>query len=347
MTSLFTARFPWIKHPLIVSAPMRLIALAPLAVAVSMAGGLGFIGVGYDLSNLEAELQKAKALCYKHGFASSDKGVLPVGVGLINWGADLTVALKVLKDYPPAAVWLFAPKRNQDLVNWSNGVRAATHGKTEIWVQIGTVADAAEIADICSPDVFVVQGSDAGGHGLEQGASIVTLLPEVTDALKNMGKANIDLVATGGIVEGRGVAASLALGAKGVVMGTRFLASEEAQIAKGYQDDVLRSNDGGISTVRSKVYDTLRGTVKWPNRYGGRGIINESYRDAHKGEVTAEMRRLHDEALEKGDAGWGEHGRLTAYAGTGVGLIHQAMSASVIINEVRSDAIRILQQPKL
>ncbi|KAG7007248.1 nitronate monooxygenase [Physcia stellaris] len=326
---------------------MRLISLAPLAVAVSHAGGLGFIGAGTDLTDLNKHLTQARSLLSDSSVLSAYYDVLPIGVGFINWGAEIKVALKVLKVHVPAAVWFFAPHQNRDLVEWTTKVRKATLGKTKIWVQVGTVAEALEITDLCNPDVLVIQGSDAGGHGLERGAGIIALLPEVADALKARGRSHINLVAAGGIVEGRGVAACLTLGAHGVVMGTRFLASKEASIAKGYQDDVLRSSDGGIKTVRSKVYDTLRGTTGWPARYGGRGIINQSYLDANDGEVTDEMRRKHDEALKMGDRGWGEHGRLTAYAGSGVGLVERVEPAEDILIEVRSHASRILTQPRL
>ena len=326
---------------------MRLISLAPLAVAVSQAGGLGFIGAGTDLSDLNKHLTHARSLLSDNPIPSSSHEVLPIGVGFINWGAEIKVALDVLKVHVPAAVWFFAPHQNQDLVEWTTEVRKATQGKTKIWVQVGAVAEALEIADLCNPDVLVIQGSDAGGHGLERGAGIIALLPEVADALKARGRSHIYLVAAGGIVEGRGVAACLTLGAHGVVMGTRFLTSKEASIAKGYQDDVLRSGDGGIKTVRSKVYDTLRGTTGWPARYGGRGIINQSYLDAKGGEVTDEMRRRHDEALEMGDRGWGEKGRLTAYAGTGIGHIERVEPAEDIVVGVRGHASRILRRSRL
>ena len=323
---------------------MRLIAMAPLAVAVSQAGGLGFIGAGSDLTDLTNQLEHAKTLLSENHIKSE---VLPIGVGFINWGADFHLALDVLANNIPAVAWFFAPEQNQDLMRWSTGVRHVTQGRTKIWIQIGTVADAVEVANLCDPDVLVVQGADAGGHGLERGAGIIALLPEVADAMQAIGKSNINLVAAGGIAEGRGVAACLALGAEGVVMGTRFLASEEASIAKGYRDDVLKSSDGGVRTVRSKVYDTLRGTTGWPDRYGGRGIINESYMDAVNGEVTDEMKRLYDKALTKGDEGWGEHGRLTAYAGTAIGLVHRVLPAHEIVSEVRSQALEVLRRPRV
>ena len=89
-------------------------------------------------------------------------------------------------------------------------------------------------------------------------------------------------------------------------------------------------------------YDTLRGTTGWSSRYGGRGIIDDSYLDAKDGSVTAEMKRQHNKALRMGDAGWEEHGRLTAYAGTSVGPINSLMSARDILHGVRRHAANIL-----
>ena len=333
--------YPWTQSPLIVGAPMRLIALAPLAFAVSKAGGLGFLAAGTDVTDLKGQLQEVSDLLAQTPFPGSSLDPLPIGVGFINWGVTLETALEALREHIPAAVWFFAPKENKDLVEWSRRVRETSKGKTKIWIQIGTVKDAIEVARSCHPDVLVVQGADAGGHGLAQGAGIVTLLPEVADSLRSIGMANLPLIAAGGIVEGRGSAACLALGGCGVVLGTRLLASREASIAKGYQDDVLRMDDGGISTVRTRVYDTLRGT-EWPNRYNGRGIINQSYLDAQNGMVTDENKRLYEQALQKGDLGWGQNGRVTAYAGCGVGLVKEVKYAKEIIDEVKQDISEVL-----
>jgi len=171
-----------------------------------------------------------------------------------------------------------------------------------IWVQVGTVSDAVYVAQSCRPDVLVIQGTDAGAHGLAQGAGNVTLLPEVADALQEVRSGEIPLVAAGGIVEGRGAAASIALGAYGVAMGTRILASDEAAITNGYQNDVIQSRDGGSSTIRTNVYDRLRGTIGWPSTYNGRGIINLSFREAQNGKSEDENRTLYE------DQGWGDKG---------------------------------------
>lgn len=321
--------------PIIIGAPMRLISLAPLAVAVSKAGGIGFIGAGTDVHDLEAHLREVARLFTQAPIDVNLSSALPIGVGFINWGANLDEAVNAIEKFKPAAVWFFAPHKNRDLVQWTQMMREATQGTTKIWIQVGSVRDGLEVATWCHPDVIVVQGSDAGGHGLERGAGIISLLPETADALDEAGFGHIPLVAAGGVVDGRGVAACLALGAEGVVMGTRFLASDEASIARGYQDAVLRTKDGGVSTVRTKVYDTLRGTTGWPECIGGRGIINQSFLDAKDGQVTEENKRAYAQALEQGDLGWAENKRLTAYAGTAVGLINKVRSAADIVNEVR------------
>ncbi|KAL8997406.1 MAG: hypothetical protein Q9188_006333 [Gyalolechia gomerana] len=316
---------------------MRLISLGPLAVAISRAGGIGFISAGTDVNDLEAHLQEASELIEQEPIEGASTSTLPIGVGFINWGADLNTSLQAVKRFRPAAVWFFAPHKNSDLVEWTHAMREATKGETKVWIQVGSVQDAHDAAKLCNPEVIVVQGSDAGGHGLERGAGIVSLFPETADALKEAGFEHVSLIAAGGITEGRGVSACLALGAEGVVMGTRFLASTEAQIAKGYQNVVLRARDGGVSTVRTKVYDILRGTTGWPQRIGGRGIINQSFLDAKDGNVTEENKQAYAEALRRGDLGWSSDGRLTAYAGTGVGMVDKLQPAREILEKIRRD----------
>jgi len=344
MSPSMRSAYSWTSSPLVANAPMRLIALAPLAVGVSQAGGLGFIAAGTDDRHLKNELQRVADMLERSPIEGTPPDVLPIGIGFITWGVKLHTVLEAFSNHIPAAAWLFAPNKNEDLVEWTQKIRACSRGKTKIWIQIGSVSDALQVAKICHPDILVVQGADAGGHGLAQGAGIISLLPEVADALEEGGLNDISLVAAGGIVEGRGTAACLALGASGVVLGTRFLASCEANIAKGYQNDVLRASDGGLNTVRTSVYDQLRGTTGWPSRFNGRSIINQSFLDAQNGQSTAENKRLYEMALRKGDQGWGTYGRLTAYAGAGVGLVKEVKSAPVIVDEVRRDAIKVLSR---
>ena len=198
---------------------MRLIALAPLAVAVSQAGGLGFLAAGTDVRAFKDDLRHAAVLLEKNEIGLASTGVLPIGVGFINWGLKIDVVLQAFQEHLPAAVWFVAPRKNEDLVKWANKIRQLSKGKTQMWIQIGSVADAVQVVRLCNPDVLVDQGADAGGHGLAQGAGIVSLLPEVEDAICGMG-IRIPMIAAGGIVDGRAAAACMTLGASGVALGT-------------------------------------------------------------------------------------------------------------------------------
>lgn len=275
-----THDYPWTVSPLIVSAPMARVSKPALAVAVSRAQGLGFIAAGYTSDDLEELLQETMDLLSDSNTTVSEEStMLPVGVGFITWSASLETAIPAIKKYRPCAVWLFAPPTDyQDLIPWATKIRAATSQRTKIWVQIGSVADAIQVAKIVAPDVLVVQGSDAGGHSQARGASVVTLVPEVTDKIGNEiqrpdGKS-MHLIAAGGICDGRGVAAAVNLGAQGCVLGTRFLASPESIIAPEYQKEILRASDGGVTTVRTTIYDTVRDIHGWPDKYNGWGLIN-------------------------------------------------------------------------
>jgi nitronate monooxygenase len=167
------------------------------------------------------------------------------------------------------------------------------------------------------------------------------LLPEVYDAV-NQGleiERQVPLIAAGGIVELRGAAAALVLGATGVAMGTRFLAAREATINRGYQKHVVDASDGGQNTVRTQLYNWLRGERNWPAGWDARGLVNESWRDHEKGVEFERNRESYSEAAKRGEEGWGERGRLATYAGTGVGLVREVKGTDEIVAEVR-DGIR-------
>lgn len=216
-------------------------------------------------------------------------------------------------------------------------------------MQIGSVCEAVDVVKEVRPDVLVVQGTDAGGHGLARGAGLISLLPEVADAISSLLPNETErpvLIAAGGIAEKRGAAASLMLGASGLVMGTRFLASHEAVLAKGYRDEVLRAKDGGQTTVRTKVWDNARGTTGWAETHNGRGIINRTYTDAMDGMADDENKKLYEADMQKGDEGWGIEARLCTYAGSAVGLVKEIKGAAEIVREVREGAIELVESAR-
>ncbi|CAD6445335.1 25e326fc-a6e7-4a33-a7f2-c58caab12841-CDS [Sclerotinia trifoliorum] len=352
-SSVFVARrymqktFPWIQYPLIVSAPMLGAATPALARNVSRAGGIGFIAGGNSGPDLDRNLTIISSLFAADahqlpGLQNFDS--LPIGIGFQNWNCKIDVALEATKKHKPSAIWLYAPKRIEDLKEWVVELRSISDGKISIWVQVGTVREALDVMEIASPDVLVIQGTDAGGHGLARSASIISLLPEVADALEDRDPAlkGVPLLAAGGIMDGRGVAAALCLGATGAVMGTRFLAAEEAGIPRGWQRELVRASDGGVSTVRSTLCDRLKTTVGWPPQYDGRALLNKGHEDEKAGMTDEENVRLYREELTKGDEAWGANSRLIAYSGTGVGLIKNVMSAGKIVEDTAEGVLKIM-----
>src|SRR5262245_21925665 len=195
-----------IEHP-ILSAPMGFAGGGKLAAAVTAAGGLGLIGGGYGEEKWLRE-QLAAA------------GNQRVGCGFITWSLKkqphlLDIALERVR----GALFLsfgdpapFAPRIKQAGV--------------PLICQIQSLADAKHAIDV-GADILVAQGSEAGGHG-ERRATF-TLVPEVADLIAARPPTTL-LCAAGGVAAGRALAAALALGADGVLVGTRFPASEEALV---------------------------------------------------------------------------------------------------------------------
>ncbi|KAF2703769.1 inosine monophosphate dehydrogenase [Pleomassaria siparia CBS 279.74] len=334
--------FPWTTTPLIVNAPMAGFAGGTLASAVTLSGGLGLIGSVFDMDELRMNLETAKSALASDAELSSSK-TLPIGVGVLPFVLRIDKVLPLFKEFKPAVVWLFAAKEIEDYGAWASQVRAATPD-SKIWIQCGSVAAALEMAKGAKPDVIVMQGADAGGHGFEKGAGIISLLPEAVDALAEAGFGSIPLVASGGIVDGRGVAAVLALGAAGIVMGTRFLAATETVVHPKYQAAVLAARDGGQITKRSKVFDELKGPNIWPQAYDGRSLVVQSWTDHLAGVGIDEIQKLHNEAVTGADKGYAEDlkGRAAIWAGTGVGMVKKVESAKDIVEQTRKEAREIL-----
>lgn len=147
---------------------------------------------------------------------------MPVGVGFLTFDksvADFSrTVIPILRRYRPAAVWLFAadPSRNPhahaEIIKSLRSASAEESYHLSIFVQVGSVAGAREAVEQ-GVDVIVAQGSDAGGHQWAKNAGLITIVPEIRDMLhKEFPGQKISLFAAGGIADGRGVAAAIALG---------------------------------------------------------------------------------------------------------------------------------------
>lgn len=332
------------------------IANSKLAIAVSSAGGLGFIGATNEVSSMASELE----VVHKHFTSASDFSVddnslstLPVGIGILIFIAKLDAVVEAVRKAPkpPAAIWLFAatePDPAGVYAEWTTTLREA-FPHTQIWIQVGGgVAATVDTVKKAKPDIVVVQGSDAGGHGQEIGASLLSVLPESIDTLRQSG-IDIPVVAAGGIAEARGAAAALSLGAAGVVLGTRYLAAEEITLPHpDYQKRIVAASDGAANTVRAKVFDELKGPNMWPAPYDGRALVSASYKDWKAGATAQEIidrMKAETDRGEKGDLGYGvTSDRAAIWAGAGVGLVKKVMPAGQITEEVREGVLKVLSE---
>jgi nitronate monooxygenase len=316
-----------------------------LASAVTASGGLGLIGAVFSMPELRANLTLAQNNLKAHPQLFTASETLPVGVGLLPFASNPADAAPLIAEFKPAVIWLFAAKELDDFGDIAALVRESSPN-TKIWVQVGSVEAAVKVAKVARPDALVLQGGDAGGHGFVRAAGIISLIPEAADALAREGFGDIPLVAAGGIADGRGVAAALALGAQGVVMGTRFLGSKEVTIHPNYQAAVLEASDGGLVTARDGLFDQLKGPNVWPKGYDGRSLAVKSYRDFVEGMPMDEIRRLHAEEVKTESEGYetGLEGRAAIWAGTGVGLVKDVHAAADIIKSVQSEAKEALEQ---
>lgn len=316
-----------------------------LAANVTLAGGMGLVGSLTDMSVLRRELGIAREVfAAQPEQAHSKHETLSVGVGFLAFWVELEDAVEVVREFRPAVVWLYAAREFGDYAVWAGRMREVSP-RSRVWVQTGSVQAAVQIARETKPDAICMQGADAGGHGFEKGAGIISLLPETADAFEKEGLHEIPLLASGGIMDGRGVAAALSLGAAGVVMGTRFLASKEVLVHPNVQASILEAKDGGQTTTRSKLFDQLRGPNIWPEVYDGRSLAVKSHKDYVQGISLEKIQKKHQEALTEADQGWktGMEGRAAIWAGTGVGLAIQVESASEIVETVRAEAKKRLQ----
>lgn len=249
-----------IKHP-IVLAPMDYVSDASLASAVSGAGGLGLIGGGYG--DREWLIDQ---------FARVEQGT--VGCGFITWALDKEPELlDIALEQRPKAIFLSFgdPSAHVDKIK-DAGI--------PLICQVHNVEQARRALDL-GVDALSAQGAEAGGHGLGT-RSTFTLVPEVADLISSVAPGTL-LLAAGGIGDGRGLAAALALGADGALVGTRFYATHEAAIPrKAHSTALLASGD---DTVRSSVYDLVRQKA-WPKEYSGRVLRNDFVKRWHGQETT-------------------------------------------------------------
>ncbi|HEX7329563.1 MAG TPA: nitronate monooxygenase [Casimicrobiaceae bacterium] len=307
ITTALTRMFG-LRHP-IVLAPMGAVSGGGLAAAVSNAGGLGLVGGGYgDPAWLRTELELVKSATQR-----------PWGVGLITWAIEPAVLEFALSFRPAAFMLSFGDPRP-----WVPAIKAAG---CRLICQVQTVADA-RLAKDAGADVVVAQGTEAGGHGAQR--ATLPLVPAVVDAV-----APLPVLAAGGIVDGRGLAAALALGAEGALIGTRFYASTEALVHPSAKARVVAAQGG--DTVRTGVFDIVRGYV-WPAPYTGRALTNGFVQRWHGREDALRSAVESERAAFRAAAAAGDFDTAMVWAGEGVDLIGDIPAAGTLVERIAADA---------
>ena len=303
-----------IRHP-ILSAPMDVIAGARLTAAVSAAGGFGVLGGGYgDQAWLEQETAKLKGVS------------APFGIGFITWSlAKRPELLDIALGARPRAVMLsfgdpasFAPRIK------SSGALLICQVQDEAMARQALEAGA---------DILVAQGTEAGGHGASR--TTVDIVPAIVD----LAAGRVPVVAAGGIGDGRGLAAMMMLGASGVLLGTRFYASEECDGPEEAKKRICGASSG--NSVRGIIFDLSRNNV-WPAPFTGRCLINDHARRWIGREVEL-MQNVNAVAAEYAAAkAAGNFDIAAVIAGEAVGLIHDIPPAAEIVDRIVTEAEQIL-----
>ena len=240
------------------------------------------------------------------------------GVGLITWRATSEALEQVLSYHPDVVFLSFGDARPF--------VPSITDSGCRLVCQVQDVEDALE-AKALGAGVIVAQGAEAGGHGSVR--ATLPLVPAIVDAVNPT-----PVLAAGGIGDGRGLAAVLALGAAGAVIGTRFCAAEESLMHPLAKQRLISSAGG--ETVRTHVFDEVRG-IEWPKGYTGRALRNAFVdrwhdRDEGLGNDLAERER-YLAAAEQGD-----FDTAMILAGEVVDMVESVELASEILERIGREA---------
>lgn len=300
-----------IEHPVML-AGMGGVSYAPLVAAVSAAGGFGCLGA----STMGNEAMVAEMAAVR---SATDK---PFGVDLLTaMPGDLAEQVALVAEGGAAAfvAGLGVPGTVIDLCH--------RHGV--LVVNMCGKVDHAVRAVEAGCDLVVAQGTEAGGHTGQ--VATMPLVPLVVDAVGD----RVPVVAAGGIFDGRGLAAALALGADGVWVGTRFIATPEARGVSGYKQRLVASHEDATTVSRAYSGKTMR---VLRNRY-------TDHFDAHPEELQPFPAQLgkafHDGALHLGadETAEGVDPDLECYpAGQGVGGITGLVPAGEVVAGMVADA---------
>ncbi len=295
-----------IEYP-ILQGGMAWVATAGLAAAVSNAGGLGLIGAGHMPPDpLRAEIRKAKELTAK-----------PYGVTVMLMSPFVREVMQVILEEKVPVITTGAG-------NPGEYIAALKENGTSVIPVVASVALARRLART-GVDAIIAEGMESGGHVGE--VTTLTLVPQVVDAV------DIPVIAAGGIGDARGVVAALALGAEGVQIGTRFVASTECTAHPDYKNAVLKAKD------RSTVVTGISGGH--PVRVLDNRLAKEFAELDRRGAPQEEFDRLGTGRL-KAAAIDGDTENGSVMIGQVAGMITEIKPVAAIIAEIVGGIPRVL-----
>src|SRR5215472_10740108 len=289
---------------------------APLVAAVSDAGGLGILGATIlSPSQIREQIAAIRVATEK-----------PFGVNFLLFAAEEVGLATALEARPPVLSFAWA-RRDQNLRPWVQRV----HDTGLLVMYMAPDMPEAVRAAEAGADVIVAQGTEGGGH-VGQMASMA-LVPRVVKSV-----APRPVIAAGGIADGRGLAAALALGADGVLLGTRFLATDESPLHANFKQAIVHSN--GHDTVLTEIPDIATGQV-WPGAMA-RALRNR-FIDQWAGREWAlrqQPQALRDTARTARLAG--DVDNASVLIGQDAGLIDVILPASEVVHRMLAQAEELI-----
>tara|TARA_R110000868_G_scaffold158036_4_gene385882 strand:+ start:48297 stop:49259 length:963 start_codon:yes stop_codon:yes gene_type:complete len=289
-----------IQYP-IFSAPMANVSGGELAKAVTEAGGLGFIGVGYSSAEW---LEQQLALVENTEF----------GVGFINW---------YLAEHPELLDCALAVNPKAVMLSFGDAgpfIKQVKAAGSKVICQITNVQEAIAVEKL-GADAIVAQGREAGGHCAAQAESTMTLVKAVVE------QVTVPVVAAGGIADAQGYQIALAAGASGIMMGTRFYASTEALGVDAAKQKIVDAKASDLTYT--DTIDKLRNTV-WPNAYTGHAIKNNFLEQFLASTIITEQdREAYQAAAQTKD-----YDITAVFAGESVEKIETILPAKTIIDQI-------------
>lgn len=306
-----------VEHPVML-AGMGGVSYHRVVAAVSEAGGFGCLGAStMGPEQMVTEIAATAAL--------TDK---PFGVDLLT-AAPQDMAAKVADMIDGGATVFVAGLGVPREV-----VQQCHDGGLLVVNMCGKVSHAVQAVE-AGCDIVVAQGTEAGGHTGQ--VATMALVPQVVDAVGD----RVPVVAAGGIFDGRGLAAALSLGADGVWVGTRFIATPEAQAVPGYKDRILASREDGTVITRAYTGKTCRVLrTSYAEEFERSGGTPEPFPGQVIRSMTDGANHLGgDESTEGVDPD-----REFMPAGQGIGAIDELVPAGELVRRFVSEAEATLER---